>query len=239
MRSEPEWWSARVMTARPPAFSTAAATASESVATTASPMRASCARRITWTIMGSPAISASGLPGRRVEAMRAGMSTIAWGMGRLLEPGGLNDRQPAALYGLPEARQTGICPPPPGPRPAIPPRTAYRVPFESLVSMNSFELNKILGAILGTCLAVLALNIAAGAIFSNEKPAKPGYAIAVKKEGGGEKKDAAPKVTPLAVRWPRPRSTRASRPPSSARPATPWPRAAQPGRAQSVGYRRE
>ena len=66
--------------------------------------------------------------------------------------------------------------------------------------MNSFELNKILGAVLGTCLAVLALNIATGAIFSNEKPAKPGYAIVVKKEGAGEKKEAAPKVAPIAVR---------------------------------------
>ena len=53
--------------------------------------------------------------------------------------------------------------------------------------MNSFELNKVLGAILGTCLILLALNIAAGAIFAPEKPAKPGYAIAVKEEGGGEK----------------------------------------------------
>ena len=40
--------------------------------------------------------------------------------------------------------------------------------------MNSFELNKILGAILGTCLITLALNIGAGAIFAPEKPAKPG-----------------------------------------------------------------
>jgi cytochrome c len=56
--------------------------------------------------------------------------------------------------------------------------------------MNSFELNKVLGAILGTCLVLLALNITAGAIFSVEKPAKPGYAIAVKEEAG---KEAAPK----------------------------------------------
>ena len=65
--------------------------------------------------------------------------------------------------------------------------------------MNSFELNKVLGAILGTCLIVLALNIAAGAIFAPEKPAKPGYMIAVKKEGAGEK-EAAPKEVPLPVR---------------------------------------
>jgi cytochrome c len=52
--------------------------------------------------------------------------------------------------------------------------------------MNSFELNKILGAILGCCLITLALNITAGAIFSPHKPAKPGYAIAAKEESGGE-----------------------------------------------------
>jgi cytochrome c len=45
--------------------------------------------------------------------------------------------------------------------------------------MDSFELNKILGAILGTGLALLALNIAAGALFAPHKPAKPGYEIAV------------------------------------------------------------
>jgi len=53
--------------------------------------------------------------------------------------------------------------------------------------MNSFELNKILGAILGTCLITLALNIGAGALFAPEKPAKPGYAIAAKGGEGGEK----------------------------------------------------
>ncbi len=51
--------------------------------------------------------------------------------------------------------------------------------------MNSFELNKILGAILGTCLIVLALNIGAGAIFAPEKPAKPGYDIAVQQHDEG------------------------------------------------------
>jgi cytochrome c len=66
--------------------------------------------------------------------------------------------------------------------------------------MNSFELNKILGAILGTCLITLALNIGASAIFAPEKPAKPGYMIAVKAEAGGEKKAAAPKEEPLPER---------------------------------------
>lgn len=48
--------------------------------------------------------------------------------------------------------------------------------------MNSFELNKILGAVLGTCLLLLAVHIAAGAIFTPAAPAKPGYEIAVKEE---------------------------------------------------------
>ena len=37
--------------------------------------------------------------------------------------------------------------------------------------MDSFELNKVLGAILGTCLFLVALNIAAGALFAAPKPA--------------------------------------------------------------------
>ncbi len=51
--------------------------------------------------------------------------------------------------------------------------------------MNSFELNKVIGAILATCLITLALTIGAGAIFAPEKPAKPGFNIAVKELGGG------------------------------------------------------
>jgi cytochrome c len=46
--------------------------------------------------------------------------------------------------------------------------------------MNSFELNKILGAVLGTCTVLVAINIATEAIFAPEKPAKPGYEIAVR-----------------------------------------------------------
>ena len=60
--------------------------------------------------------------------------------------------------------------------------------------MDSFELNKILGAILGTCLVVLATSFAAGAIFAPVVPEKPGYAIAVKEapEGGAKEAAAAP-----------------------------------------------
>jgi cytochrome c len=51
--------------------------------------------------------------------------------------------------------------------------------------VDSFELNKILGAILGTCLGILSINIAAGAIFAPTKPAKPGYEIGVPEQKPG------------------------------------------------------
>ena len=66
--------------------------------------------------------------------------------------------------------------------------------------MDSFELNKVLGAILGTCLGLLALNIAAGAIFAPIIPAKPGYEIAVpeQQQGGGTPKPAEQEQQPIA-----------------------------------------
>ena len=51
--------------------------------------------------------------------------------------------------------------------------------------------------ILGTCLITLSLNIAAGAIFSQEKPAKPGYAIAVKEGAEGGAPAAKPAEEPM------------------------------------------
>ncbi|MFZ0426056.1 MAG: cytochrome c family protein [Xanthobacteraceae bacterium] len=66
--------------------------------------------------------------------------------------------------------------------------------------MNSFELNKILGALLGTCLVLVAVHIASGAIFNPEPPAKPGYEIAVKAEGPQSgAAPAAPAETPIAT----------------------------------------
>src|SRR5689334_15005142 len=53
--------------------------------------------------------------------------------------------------------------------------------------MDSFEINKILGAFLFTCLCLLALNIAAHAVFSPLAPAKPGFEVAVTEHpAGGE-----------------------------------------------------
>jgi cytochrome c len=64
--------------------------------------------------------------------------------------------------------------------------------------MNSFELNKVLGAILGTCLILLAIHLGAQAIFATEKPEKPGYKIVVAKAETG-KPEAKKEETPLPV----------------------------------------
>ena len=63
--------------------------------------------------------------------------------------------------------------------------------------MDSFEVNKILGAILGTLLGVLSINIAAGAIFAPTKPAKPGYDVAVPEQTPAGKPAEPEKQQPI------------------------------------------
>jgi cytochrome c len=63
--------------------------------------------------------------------------------------------------------------------------------------MDSFELNKILGAILGTCLVLLVTSFTASAIFAPNKLAKPGFEIAVKEEAAGGEKAAAAAPEPI------------------------------------------
>jgi cytochrome c len=60
--------------------------------------------------------------------------------------------------------------------------------------MDSFELNKIIGAILGTCILVLVTSFTAGAMFAPQMPEKPGFEIAVKEEAahGAPAQAAAP-----------------------------------------------
>src|SRR5262249_29840705 len=191
--------------ARPPAFSTAVAMASESVATTTGPTAAASARRRTCTTMGKPAISASGLPGSRLEAMRAGVRTSASDLAR----GGAHRPQverlsPGYTVARHEANRLSLRPPSLArhARRAAPARCFTVSSGSRSPSMNSFELNKILGAILGTCLFLLALNIAAGAMFAPRKPAKPGYDIAVVEQpaGGGGAAAAPPQEEPSGKR---------------------------------------
>ena len=64
--------------------------------------------------------------------------------------------------------------------------------------MDSFEINKILGAILGTCLVLLVTSFTASAIFAPVMPEKPGFEIAAKEaEGGGHEAAAAAPSEPI------------------------------------------
>ncbi|MBR1192316.1 c-type cytochrome [Bradyrhizobium sp. AUGA SZCCT0240] len=63
--------------------------------------------------------------------------------------------------------------------------------------MDSFELNKILGAVLATCLLVLVTSFAANAIFAPHMPEKPGFEIAVKEVTQGGAKEAAAPSEPI------------------------------------------
>jgi len=57
--------------------------------------------------------------------------------------------------------------------------------------MDSFELNKILGAVLGTCLVLLVTSFTAQALFTPKQLEKPGFEIAVKEAAGGKEGGAA------------------------------------------------
>jgi cytochrome c len=65
--------------------------------------------------------------------------------------------------------------------------------------MDSFELNKIIGAVLATCLVLLVTSFTAGALFAPVMPEKPGYEIHAKVEGeaGGAKEAAAAPSEPI------------------------------------------
>ncbi len=72
------------------------------------------------------------------------------------------------------------------------------LPLRSFGAMDSFELNKVLGAVLFTCLCLVALNITAGAIFSPRKPEKPAYEIAVQQPASAQAAAAtAPAEEPI------------------------------------------
>jgi len=65
--------------------------------------------------------------------------------------------------------------------------------------MDSFELNKIIGAVLATCLVLLVTSFAAGALFAPVMPKNPGYEIVVKEEAhvGGGKEAASTASEPI------------------------------------------
>lgn len=63
--------------------------------------------------------------------------------------------------------------------------------------MDSFELNKIMGAILGTCLVLMVTNFTAQAVFAPRHMEKPGFDIAVKEEAASGAKAAAAPSEPI------------------------------------------
>jgi cytochrome c len=63
--------------------------------------------------------------------------------------------------------------------------------------MDSFELNKIIGAVLGTCLVLLVTSFTASALFAPNMSEKPGFAIAAKEAEGGAKEAAAAPSEPI------------------------------------------
>ena len=79
------------------------------------------------------------------------------------------------------------------------------MPPESGFDMDSFELNKIAGAVLGTGLGVMALSIVSEAIYAPSAAEPPGYEIAVADAGTGGgattgTSGGGSEVAPIAVR---------------------------------------
>lgn len=66
--------------------------------------------------------------------------------------------------------------------------------------MDSFELNKIAGAVLGSLLFVMGLGVLSNIIFSPAIPVVPGYALPGAAEGGGAAAPTAAAVAPISVR---------------------------------------
>jgi cytochrome c len=62
--------------------------------------------------------------------------------------------------------------------------------------LDTFEVNKVLGAVLGTFLGIQAVHLMAGAVFAPQIPAKPGFEIEVK-ETPASAPAAAPKEEPF------------------------------------------
>ena len=58
--------------------------------------------------------------------------------------------------------------------------------------MDSFEWNKIAGAVLFALLLSVGLTIFSGVLFSTEAPKTPGYIVAVATEGARASEDAGP-----------------------------------------------
>jgi cytochrome c len=66
--------------------------------------------------------------------------------------------------------------------------------------MDSFELNKVLGAILAGCIVVLNVHLRADSIFAPVQPAKPGFEIAVRQPASSTPAAKAEAAAPIETR---------------------------------------
>ncbi len=67
--------------------------------------------------------------------------------------------------------------------------------------MNSFELNKVMGAVLGSLLFVMGLSVVSEILYTPHKPAVPGYDLPAPAEGASAgASDQAEQAEPLPVR---------------------------------------
>ncbi|MCG8272464.1 cytochrome c family protein [Aquamicrobium sp. NLF2-7] len=65
--------------------------------------------------------------------------------------------------------------------------------------MDSFEVNKILGGLLGTVFIIFSVGIASNSLFSTHAPEKPGFIIeAAEGDAGGAAAGGAAEATPIA-----------------------------------------
>jgi cytochrome c len=65
--------------------------------------------------------------------------------------------------------------------------------------MDSFEVNKLLGALLGTVFVVLSLGIISDAIFHSPAPERPGFTIVAAEEPAGGDTGAAEPAAPQPI----------------------------------------
>lgn len=65
--------------------------------------------------------------------------------------------------------------------------------------MDSFEFNKIAGAVLGTVLLVMGLGVVADTIFSHHDLETPGYSVEVPEDGTTTEVAAAPEEEPISI----------------------------------------
>src|SRR3989338_8726862 len=104
-RSVAAGWSGEVMTHRPPADSTTDAISLSHVATTTSEnARHRSARRLTCSTMGRPRTRTRGLPGNRLEAMRAGITAATRTLGVAML---LRQRPAIHVHALPGDSRSG------------------------------------------------------------------------------------------------------------------------------------